>query len=52
MHPLEADLRSLVEEAGFRDVRIVRGADVFSGAPRHSNAAEFGTVGARVTGRR
>jgi len=49
---LEADLRSLVEEAGFRDVRVVRGADVFSGAPQHSNAAAFGTVGAGIIARR
>jgi arsenite methyltransferase len=49
---LEADLRALVAGAGFLDVRIVRGADVFSGAPQHSNAAAFGTVGAGITGRR
>jgi arsenite methyltransferase len=49
---LEADLGALVEEAGFVDVRVVRGADVFSGAPQHSNAAEFGTVGAGITARR
>jgi SAM-dependent methyltransferase len=49
---LEADLQSLVEGAGFVDVRLVRGADVFSGAPQHSNAAEFGTVGAGITARR
>jgi arsenite methyltransferase len=49
---LEEDLHSLVEKADFRDVRVVRGADVFSGAPQHSNAAEFGTVGAWITARR
>jgi arsenite methyltransferase len=49
---LEADLRALVEQAGFVDVRVARGADVFSGAPQHSNAAEFGTVGAGITGQR
>jgi arsenite methyltransferase len=49
---LEEDLHSLVEKADFRDVRVVRGADVFSGAPQHSNAAEFGTVGAGITARR
>jgi len=49
---LEAELRALVEEVGFVDVRVVRGTDVFSGAPQHSNAAEFGTVGAGITGRR
>ena len=49
---LESDLQALIEDAGFLDVRIVRGADVFSGAPQHSNAAVFGTVGAGITGRR
>jgi arsenite methyltransferase len=49
---LKEDLHSLVEKADFRDVKVVRGADVFSGAPQHSNAAEFGTVGAGITARR
>lgn len=49
---LETDLRALVEEAGFVNVRFVRGADVFADAPQHSNAAEFGTVGAGITARR
>lgn len=49
---LEDELRAVAEAAGFRDVSIVRGADVFSGAPQHSNAAAFGTVGVAVTARR
>jgi len=49
---LEDELHALVEAAGFRDVAIVRGGDVFSGAPQHSNAAAFGTVGAGITARR
>ena len=49
---LETELRTLVAEAGFVDVRVVRGSDVFSGAPQHSNAAEFGTVGAGIVARR
>jgi SAM-dependent methyltransferase len=49
---LEGELRAVVEDAGFVDVRVVRGTDVFSGAPQHSNAAEFGTVGAGITARR
>ncbi len=49
---LEQDLRELIEGAGFRDVRIARGADVFSGAALDSNAAAFGTVGAGITARR
>lgn len=46
---LEDQLRELVEAAGFRDVAIVRGVDVFSGAPQHSNAEAFGTVSAGIT---
>jgi SAM-dependent methyltransferase len=49
---LEDELHALIETAGFRDVAIVRGADVFSGAPQHSNAAAFGTRGAGITARR
>jgi SAM-dependent methyltransferase len=48
---LEDELHALVEAAGFRDVAIVRGADVFAGAPQHSNAAAFGTVSAGITAR-
>ena len=46
---LEDQLRELVEAAGFRDVAMVRGVDVFAGAPQHSNAAAFGTVSAGIT---
>lgn len=49
---LEDDLHALIEEAGFQDVTIIRGADVFSGAPQQSNAAAFGTLGAGITARR
>lgn len=49
---LEGDLVRLVEDAGFRDVEMRRGVDVFSGAPQHSDAAAFGTVGAGFTGRK
>jgi SAM-dependent methyltransferase len=49
---LEDELASLVGEAGFRDVEVRRGADVFGGAPQHSSAAAFGTVGAGITGRK
>ena len=49
---LEDELVTLVNGAGFRDVEVRRGADVFSGAPQHSNAAAFGTVGAGITGRK
>jgi arsenite methyltransferase len=47
---LAHELASLVEGAGFRDVEIRRGLDVFSGAPQESNAAAFGTMGAGITG--
>ena len=47
---LEDELVSLVEGAGFRDVEVRRGVDVFGGAPLHSNAAVFGAVGAGVVG--
>lgn len=47
---LEGELRGLVEAAGFQDVAIVPGADVFAGAPQQSNAAAFGTVSAAITG--
>jgi SAM-dependent methyltransferase len=49
---LEGEIRALVDAAGFRDVAVVGGADVFSGAPQHSNAVAFGTRGAGVTARR
>jgi SAM-dependent methyltransferase len=49
---LEGEIQALVDAAGFRDIAVVGGADVFSGAPQHSNAAAFGTRGAGVTARR
>jgi SAM-dependent methyltransferase len=45
---LEDEIRGLFEGAGFTDVEIVRGADVFADAPQHSNAAAFGTRGAGI----
>jgi SAM-dependent methyltransferase len=49
---LKDELTALVEGAGFRDVEVRRGADIFGGAPQHSSAADFGTVGAGITGRK
>jgi SAM-dependent methyltransferase len=49
---LEDELHDLVASVGFRDITIVRGPDVFSGAPQASSAASFGTVGAGITARR
>jgi len=42
---LEAELQSVVEEAGLEDFAITWRAPVFDGAPQSSNAAAFGTVG-------
>ena len=49
---LADELASLVEGAGFRDIEVRRGADVFGGAPQQSSAADFGTMGAGITGRK
>lgn len=49
---LEDEFREFVAAAGFADVEIVRGAEVFEGAPQHSSAAEFGTRGAGIRARR
>lgn len=49
---LEDELIGLVEQAGFRDVEVRRGVNVFDGAPQQSSAADFGTVGAGITGRK
>lgn len=46
------ELREFVAAAGFADVEIVPGAEVFEGAPQHSSAAEFGTRGAGIRARR
>jgi arsenite methyltransferase len=49
---LEDEIVTLVEGAGFRDVEVRRGADVFGGAPQQSSASDFGTMGAGITGRK
>jgi SAM-dependent methyltransferase len=49
---LADELLALVEAAGFVDVGLVRGGDVFAGAPQHSNAADFGTRGVGIRARR
>jgi SAM-dependent methyltransferase len=47
----EHDLRGLLVVAGFSDVELVPGGDVFAGAPQRSSAAAFGThaIGIRAT---
>jgi arsenite methyltransferase len=49
---LEDELRELVSAAGFVDVQVVSGVDVFAGAPQHSNAAAYGTRGSGIRARR
>jgi SAM-dependent methyltransferase len=45
---LKAQLERKVMAAGFRDVEVIWGKDVFSGAPQHSDAAKFGTLGVTI----
>ena len=45
---LKAQLERKVAAAGFKDIEIVWGKDVFSGAPQHSDAAKFGTLGVTI----
>lgn len=49
---LADELMALVAAAGFVDVELVRGGDVFAGAPQASSAADFGTRGAGIRARR
>jgi SAM-dependent methyltransferase len=45
---LKVQLERKVAAAGFKDIEVVWGKDVFSGAPQHSDAAEFGTLGITI----
>ncbi|MBI3737594.1 MAG: methyltransferase domain-containing protein [Chloroflexi bacterium] len=45
---LKLQLERKVKVAGFKDVEVTWGEDVFSGAPQHSDAAEFGTLGVAI----
>ena len=45
---LKVQLERKVAAAGFKDIEIVWGKDVFSGAPQQSDAAEFGTLGVTI----
>ncbi|MEW6027949.1 MAG: methyltransferase domain-containing protein [Chloroflexota bacterium] len=42
---LKIQLERKVAAAGFKNIEVLWGKDVFSGAPQHSDAAEFGTMG-------
>jgi SAM-dependent methyltransferase len=45
---LKAELERKVAAAGFKNIEVIWGKDVFSGAPQHSDAAEFGTLGVTI----
>ena len=49
---LAEELMALLAAAGFVDVELLRGGDVFAGAPPQSSAAAFGTRGAGIRARR
>ena len=49
---LSDELMALFSAAGFVDVEIVPGGDVFAGAPQQSSAADFGTRGAGIRAHR
>jgi arsenite methyltransferase len=49
---LADELVGLFAAAGFADVEIVPGGDVFAGAPQQSSAADFGTRGAGIRAHR
>jgi arsenite methyltransferase len=45
---LKTQLERKVASAGFKNIEVLWGKDVFSGAPQHSDAAEFGTLGVTI----
>jgi arsenite methyltransferase len=49
---LANELLAMVAAAGFVDIELVPGGDVFAGAPQQSSAADFGTRGAGIRARR
>lgn len=49
---LRTELEDLVQGAGFEDVEVTPGGDVFAGAPQHSNAAAYGTRGVGISARK
>ena len=49
---LKAILEKKVKDAGFQDVEVIWGEDVFAGAPQHSDAAAFGTLGVTIRARK
>ena len=49
---MEADLKPVVEGAGFADFEITWREDVFKGAPQQSSAVAFGTLGVNFQARK
>lgn len=49
---LADQLAALVRDAGFTEVEVITGSDVFAGAPQQSSAAAYGTRGASIRARR
>jgi SAM-dependent methyltransferase len=49
---LAGELAALLSKAGFHEVEVLPGFDVFAGAPQHSSAADFGTVAAAIRARK
>jgi ubiquinone/menaquinone biosynthesis C-methylase UbiE len=45
---LKAQLERKVMAAGFKEIEVIWGKDVFSGALQHSDAAAFGTLGVTI----
>ena len=45
---LKTQLERKVMAAGFKEIEVTWGKDVFNGAPQHSDAAEFGTLGVTI----
>jgi hypothetical protein len=42
----------LIQAAGFTDFVVLSRVDVYAGAPQHSSAAKFGTLGITFAARR
>jgi arsenite methyltransferase len=49
---LKLELEQKVLAAGFKEVEVIWGKDVFNGAPQHSDAAAFGTLGVTLRARK
>ncbi len=49
---LGPQLETLAKGAGFEEIELIPGGDVFAGAPQASSAADFGTIGVGLRGRR